>query len=263
MTPWFHWLGGSPEDTRWTETGRNFYQWIAANEKHFVNQKSVTNLGVVFSEQTNAFYRGPGGTDNTEFMEGMYKALLDGRFAFDFVHEDNLNPAALSSYNALDFTECGMPERCAVRGVGRRMRREWGSVLATFETAMYDEHGQARTQSGLTDVFGIERAGARVAPNGNSAYARIERDHAILEGFAGDEAAAAFGILFHTAQAAVANPVLTVLFSIFRRFRRRWFIRKRRIPTSRRSYSRRAVRAGGPILRGTWIGRIGGRRMAI
>jgi hypothetical protein len=208
MTPWFHWLGGAPEDTRWTETGRKFYQWIAANEKHFVNQGSVAKLGVVFSEQTNAFYRAPGGTDNTEFMEGMYKALLDGRFVFDFVHEDRLAAESLKQYSALILPNaaCLSEAQCAAL---RAYADGGGSLLATFETAMYDEHGAARAESGLADVFGFQRAGARVAPNGNSAYARIERDHAILEGFA--ETKLLPLAEYYIPLKAVANPVLTVL----------------------------------------------------
>ena len=208
MTPWFHWLGGAPEDTRWTETGKKFFQWIATNEKHFVNQSSVTNLGVLLSEQTNAFYKAPGGADNTEFMEGMYKALLDGRFLFDFVHEDKLTPEALSKYRALILpnSACLNDAQCQAL---RTYADNGGSLLGTFETAMYDEHGQPRAESGLSDVFGIQRAGLRVAPNGNSAYARIERDHPILEGFTGTKLLPLSE--YYIPLKAIANPVLTVL----------------------------------------------------
>ena len=90
MTPWYHWLGGKPEDHRWEQTGRSFYQWIAANAPHFEVRESIANLAVVFSQRTNAFYHAPGGGDVTDFLQGMYNALLDGRFVFDFVHEDDL-----------------------------------------------------------------------------------------------------------------------------------------------------------------------------
>src|SRR5258708_1861383 len=101
MIPWYHWLGGAPEDSRWRETGRKFFQWIAANEKHFVNRESIANLGVVFSGRTNGFYTPIGGTDSAEFLQGLYYALLEGRFLFDFVHEDDLGPATLKKYSAL------------------------------------------------------------------------------------------------------------------------------------------------------------------
>ena len=60
MAPLLHWLGGGPKDLRWMETGKDFYQWIAKNEEHFVNEASVANLGVVWSQSTNVFYKGPG-----------------------------------------------------------------------------------------------------------------------------------------------------------------------------------------------------------
>ena len=36
-----------------------------------------------------------------ETTQGIYDALLRGRFAFDFVHEDRLEPERLAKYRAL------------------------------------------------------------------------------------------------------------------------------------------------------------------
>src|SRR5207247_1543168 len=57
-----------------------------------------------------------------------------------------------------------------------------GSLMATFETGMYDESGQPRSESALGDLFGIQRAGSsnRV---GAYYYGNIERQHEILKGF--------------------------------------------------------------------------------
>jgi hypothetical protein len=182
MTPWYHWLGGKPEDHRWEKTGRYFYQWLAANEQHFVNRHSLATLAVVFSQRTNAFYQPPGGHDPSEFLQGIYKALLDGRFLFDFVHEDDLGPETLSRYHAiilpnaalLTSTQCNQLRDYAARG---------GSLLATFETGFYDQTGKHRPDWPLSDVFGVKIASKLVGPNGNAAYARVERDHPILTGF--------------------------------------------------------------------------------
>ena len=40
MVPWFHWLGGTPEDNRWRAVGGDFYTWLAANEPHCRNRRS-------------------------------------------------------------------------------------------------------------------------------------------------------------------------------------------------------------------------------
>lgn len=182
MAPWYHWLGGAPKDLRWRETGRAFFDWIAANEPHFVNRASIANIGVVFSQRGNELYRPPGGSDATEFLEGLYYALLKTRLPFDFVHEDDLSPETLRKYKALllpnvallSDAQCRQLEAFAAGG---------GSLLATFETSLYDEQGKARSDFGLARLFEITKTGGIAGPNGNASYASILRKHEILRGF--------------------------------------------------------------------------------
>ncbi|HYL78439.1 MAG TPA: alpha-amylase family protein [Bryobacteraceae bacterium] len=182
MVPWYHWLGGAPEDLRWRETGRKFFQWIASNEKHFVNRESVANLGVVFSERHNAFYKPPGTAEPSDFLQGLYYALLEGRFLFDFVHEDDLGPETLRKYSALLLPNVSTLSLAQCEQL-REYVKTGGSLLGTFETSRYDEWGMRRGQLGLADVFGVEAVGDVQGPNGNSYYARIESAHEILDGF--------------------------------------------------------------------------------
>jgi hypothetical protein len=192
MVPWFHWLGGSPEDNRWRETGRSFFDWLAANEAHFRNRQTIADLAVLYPQNTIAFYRsgsGPGAwrgaerAQTTDYLQGLYYALIDGRFAFDFVHQENLSPAVLLKYRALLIPNAAYlsDAQCsAIRsyvGLG-------GSVLATFETSRYDEWGDSRRDFGLADIFGAEVAGEVIGPAGNS-YARIESPHPVTSGFEG------------------------------------------------------------------------------
>jgi len=81
--------------------------------------------------------------------------------------------------------------------------------MASFETAMYDEHGRRRAVSGLADVFGIDSAGEVAGPNGNGFYARIERAHAILSGFEDTEWIP--GGAYRLPVKAAGDPVLTVI----------------------------------------------------
>ena len=208
MTPWYHWLGGAPEDHRWEKTGRDFYQWLAANERHFINQHSLAKLGVVFSQRTNAFYRPPGGHDPTEFLQGMYKALLDGRFVFDFVHEDDLGPETLAKYQALILPNVAVlsSEQCTRL---RNYADRGGSLLATFETGFYNEAGKRLPGWPLSDLFGAKIASKLVGPNGNAAYARIERTHPLLDGFANTRLLPFAE--YYIPLSAVSDPILTVL----------------------------------------------------
>jgi putative glycosyl hydrolase-like family 6 (GHL6) protein len=178
MVPWFHWLGGAPEDTRWKEVGRKFFTWLAANEQHFRNVRSVADIAVLYPQRTVAFY--PAGTD---YLQGLYYALLEGRFVFDFVHEDDLASDALRKYRALLIPNAAYLSDEHCRHI-RDFVSAGGSLLATFETSRYSEWGDPRSDFALADLLGVNATGNPVGPVGNS-YMRIERPHAILAGFEG------------------------------------------------------------------------------
>jgi Hypothetical glycosyl hydrolase 6 len=189
MVPWFHWLGGSPEDTRWREVGRSFFDWLAADEAHFRNRQSLADVAVLYPQRTVAFYSRPnsrrprqrGGP--IDYLQGLYYALLEGRFFFDLVHEGNLNPVTLRKYRALLIPNAAYlgDTQC---NVIRQYVKDGGSLLATFETSRYTEWGDSRPDFQLADVFGAHVAGEVIGPKGNS-YARIEAQHPILESFKG------------------------------------------------------------------------------
>ena len=80
-------------------------------------------VGVVFSQRMNSLYTPPGGGAPSDFLQGMYYALLEGRFLFDFVHEDDLDAATLKKYAARDSAQHRDAERCAVRQTARLRAR--------------------------------------------------------------------------------------------------------------------------------------------
>jgi putative glycosyl hydrolase-like family 6 (GHL6) protein/glycosyl hydrolase family 42 (putative beta-galactosidase) len=209
MVPWYHWLGGAPKDLRWRETGRRFFEWIAGHERHFVNRRSIASVAVVFSQRGNAFYKPPGGSDPTEFLQGLYYALLETRIPFDFVHEDDLDPDTLKKYVALLLPnvallsdgQCRQLEAYAASG---------GSLAATFETSLYDDRGNQRSDFGLAKLFGMTKTGGIQSSNGNSYYARILRNHEVLRGF--ENTSVLPGAEFRVpVQAEGVEPVLAVL----------------------------------------------------
>ncbi|HTD24654.1 MAG TPA: alpha-amylase family protein [Terriglobales bacterium] len=187
MVPWFHWLGGEPEDNRWRDVGRNFFTWLAANETHFRNRRPIAELAVLYPQRTVAFYsrpdsrRPPYRGAPTDYLQGLYYALLEGRFLFDFVHEGNLDLAALRKYRALLIPNAAYLSdgQCQII---RQYVAGGGSLLATFETSRYTEWGDLRPDFQLADIFGAHVNGEVIGPQGNS-YARIERKHPILNGF--------------------------------------------------------------------------------
>jgi Hypothetical glycosyl hydrolase 6 len=218
MVPWYHWLGGSPEDNRWRKTGRAFYDWLAANEPHFRNRRSLANIAVLYPQSTIAFYRSNGTRerrlngeriDPTDYLQGLYYALLEGRFLFDFVHQDNLSPETLKPYKALLLPNAAYLKDSECQAI-RKYAGSGGSVFATFETSRYNEWGDRREDFGLSDVFGVNVAGDIIGPFGNS-YMSIDRPHPIVDVFKETEILPGPEFRVPVGSAAPASTFLSVI----------------------------------------------------
>ncbi len=192
MVPWYHWLGASPEDSRWRETGRAFFRWLADNEPHFRNRRSIADVAVLYPQRTIAFYRsgtGPGawsGADRartSEYLQGIHYALLEARILADFVAEDDLGEETLRKYRVLILPNAAYLSNGHVQRI-REYASRGGSILATFETSRYDEWGDRRDDLALADLFGVAVAG-EMAPPADNSYMRIEQPHPVLDGFSG------------------------------------------------------------------------------
>jgi len=194
MVPYFHFVGaetGRGEDLRWQKTGADYFQWTARHDAHFATTRSIANIGVVIGQGTQLLYPGPKTSHSRAYMQettqGIYEALLRGRFAFDFVHEDRLDPERLSKYRALLLPNVAMlsDRQCDQL---RAYARAGGSLMASFETSLYDENLTPRADFALAEVFGASKAGDAIGTNGNPYYARIANttsQHPILTGFTG------------------------------------------------------------------------------
>ncbi len=163
-------------------------------------------------QSTQLLYRGPATAHAHDYMRetthGIYAALLNGRFAFDFAHEDRLDREHISKYRALLLPNVAMLSDRQCDQI-RDYVRAGGSVMASFETSLYDENLQRREEFGLADLLGISKAGDVIGTNGNAYYGRIERNHPILDGFLNTNwlPGAQNRVPVHT----VKDPVLTVV----------------------------------------------------
>jgi hypothetical protein len=194
MVPYYHFVGsenGLGEDRRWQKTGSDFFQWTEKHDAHLTTRRSVANIAVVMGQSTQLLYPGPDLKPTRRYMhettQGLYDALLRGRFAFDYVHEDRLNPEHLRKYRALLLPNVAMLSDRQCQQI-RDYVKAGGSVMAGFETSLYDENMNKRADFGLADVFGVSKAGDVIGTNGNAYYARIQKPdaaqkHPLLEGF--------------------------------------------------------------------------------
>ncbi len=206
-----HFVGaekGLGEDRRIPKVARTYFPWTVPHDRHLTTKSSLANIGVVMGQRTQLFYRPPAGGQVRDDLNGIYYALLEGRFAFDLVHEDRLEPERLRKYRALILPNTALLSDEQCRQLSDYVKAG-GSLLASFETSMYDENNVRRNDFGLAEVLGIHQAGAVIGTNGNLYYARIEKQHPILDGF--EDTNWLPGAEDRVPIAAVSDPVLTVV----------------------------------------------------
>jgi hypothetical protein len=183
--PWFTKFSATLRDTRWLATVERIYTWHHRAEPYLRNEESLARAGLVYSEQTERFYRGRA-EHSQDHKRGMYHALVEARIPFDMVHDAFLDPAHVDRYRLLILPNIAALSDAQCEQVRAYVRRG-GSLLATFETSLYDEWGAPRQDFGLGDVFGVSFTGRVDGPMKN-AYLTLHRDpdtgrhHPILRG---------------------------------------------------------------------------------
>lgn len=179
--------GATVEDTRWLPTVEKLFGWHHANESYLRNETPLARVAMVYSLASHQL----DGQRYTDSQLGMYQALLEARLPFEFVHDGLLDAERLRPFKLLVLPNisCLSDRQCHQL---REFVRQGGSLLATYQTSLYDEEGNPRKDFGLADLFGARLVTRSIGPMNNS-YMRLERGpegtplHPLLEGFEGAE----------------------------------------------------------------------------
>jgi hypothetical protein len=185
LRPWFTKFAGVLHDKRWLNVVEELYRRYADWEKYLRNEASLARVGMVYSQQTAWFYGGEReGAKVEDHTLGWYQALIESRLPFEMVHDRLLDEQHLAPFKtlilpniaALSEEQCKQLRQFVARG---------GSVIATYETSLYDEWGTKRKDFGLADLFGAAYKSSPQTPMRN-AYLRLEhesaRNHPLLKG---------------------------------------------------------------------------------
>lgn len=216
LRPWFTKFSGYLYDRRWLKVVEDIYNWHYRCERYLRNEAPLARVAMVYSQQTAMFYGGPRAQQKVEdHTLGMYQALIEARVPFEMVHDrlldaehvDKFKLLILPNIAALSQAQCEQLRRYVARG---------GSILATYETSLYDEWGERRADFGLADLFGASFRGLE-GPVRNS-YLNIEKDpatggfHPILAGLE-DAGRIVNGVLRVDAapRGKIVNPPLTLI----------------------------------------------------
>ena len=165
--PWFTKFAGVLHDRRWLPVVQEIYAWHARNERYLRNTGSLASVGLVYSQQTGRGYGAEARTWAEEPILGWYHALVEARIPFDMLHDRRLDAAHLARFKALILPNiaCLSDAQCEQL---RAYCAAGGSLIATYETSLYDERGRRRDDLGLADLFGASAAGPVEGPMQNA-----------------------------------------------------------------------------------------------
>jgi hypothetical protein len=175
LRPWFTKFGGMIYDPRWLKPVADMYTMYANWEPYLRNEAPVARVALVYSQQSWHYYGGELATAKVgDPCMGFYHALIEARIPFEMVHDGLLDEEHTRHFKTLI-----LPNIAALSDHQCQQLREFvqrgGSLVATFETSLYDEWGMPREDFGLADLFGVRYAGGVEGPMKNS-YLAIERD---------------------------------------------------------------------------------------
>lgn len=186
MRPWFTKFSGVLYDKRWLETVRKIYNELYRNEKYLRNISPVARVGLVFSGQMNNYGAEAWQRRADDHIPGMYQALVESRIPFEMVNDRLLSLKYIEAYKLLILPNIAQlsDQQCSIL---RTFVKNGGSLLATFETSLYNEEGKRRPDFGLSDLFGASYDNGVEGPLQNS-YLRLKPDphsgsfHKVLDG---------------------------------------------------------------------------------
>jgi hypothetical protein len=212
LRPWVNHVSGTVHDKRELKVIEDIYTWHHRCERYLRNEEPIARIGMVYSQQTAEFY---GGTRARAKVEdhtlGMYHALIEGRIPFEMVHDRLLDEEHTNRFKLLLLPNIAALSDAQCERL-RAFVRNGGSILATYETSLYDEWGKQRPDFGLADLFGASFRERRGGPIQN-AYFRVMKQsagHPILKGL--EDAEIVIGGTWQLdvkPREAVVNPPLT------------------------------------------------------
>jgi hypothetical protein len=175
LRPWFAKFNAKPEDRRWLPVVEQIYNWHHENERYLRNERNLARVAMVYSQQTATFYGGEKARAKVEDASlGVYQGLIEARIPFEMVHDRLLDAAHIDRYKTLILPNIAALSTAQCTQIRDYVERG-GSIIATYETSLYDEWGVRRKDFGLASLFGASCAGATEGPMLNS-YLKIEKD---------------------------------------------------------------------------------------
>jgi len=139
------------------------YEFVKVHEKLLTQHAPVATIGIYYSRPTRLFYQNQN-TDGDRFdasIKGMESILIENHIPYDFIPDYQISKHRLNKYSLviLPNVKCLSDKETALL---KNYVSDGGSILATFETSLFDMDGSKRKDFGLAEVFGCHFTGEKI-----------------------------------------------------------------------------------------------------
>jgi hypothetical protein len=181
LRPWFTKFNAKVPDSRWVQPIAETFQLHARLEDDLAGLSPTAEIAMLDPSTMLRSWE----ADDRESAEGhefgFYHALVEARLPFELHSDLDLSDAKLDRYKLLVVANAAFLSDAQCDSLTRYVARG-GSLVAGFETSLYDEWGGARKDFGLSELFGASLAGPTSAPAKNT-YVALDGAHALTHGF--------------------------------------------------------------------------------
>jgi len=142
-------------------------RWHRENEQYLVDRTPVASVGLVWSQRSVDFYGRDAADELAEQpLRGWMHALVRARIPYRPVHIDQIGESD-AGLSVLILPNLGALRDAQISAI-RRFVERGGSLIATGQTSLFDEWGDARPDFALGDLFGVSRGGNATPPRAAS-----------------------------------------------------------------------------------------------
>jgi len=174
VSSWLHINGASSEifDRRGYAPMQDVFQRLGRWQGYFDQATSCAQVAIVYSRFSQDNY----GQDKpyaryVDAVRGYYMALQEAHIPFDVLSDKFLHHETLKKYQVVVLPNTACLTQSALDAL-IDFTNQGGTLVATFESGMYDEMGEKRSRGGLADIFKVKNT--KTLTQLKSSYGQIQ-----------------------------------------------------------------------------------------
>jgi len=185
LRPWFTKFNAKIVDDRWLKPISDTFALHARLEDDLEDLHPTAEIAMLDPSTTLRTWEADD-RDSVEGHElGLYHALVEARLPFALLSDLVMTDEALDQYKLIAVANAAFLSDAQCDSLTRYVARG-GSLVTSFETSLYDEHGTLRTDFGLSELLGVSVAGPTEPPVKNT-YVALDAEHPLNRGFGSAE----------------------------------------------------------------------------